>query len=298
MELHAAVDLYLIHLKVERGLAPNTIEAYAGDLGVLLGWAQQQEISRSEQLSPRQVVDYLLWLSGQGLAARTQARRLVALRGLYRFLCGHHGLSMDPTAGVELPRLGRPLPVVLSGEEVDRLLSAPDRSTPRGLRDAAMLETLYATGVRVSELVGLGMSDLNLERGYLAVMGKGSKQRLVPLGEQAMELVEQYLAEVRPRWARGHPALFLTHLRRPMTRQGFWKLIKRYALGAGIRCGLSPHKIRHSFATHLLDHGADLRAVQKMLGHADISTTQIYTHVSQARLRRAYDEHHPRARGG
>jgi len=284
-----------MYIKVERGLAANTVVAYAGDLAVFIDYAEKNDLSQTGEITPRVVVDYLLWLNGQGLSSRTQSRRLVALRGMFKFLCGHHHLDRDPTAAVELPRLGRRLPTVLTTDDVERLLAAPDRRTLRGLRDAAMLETLYATGIRVSELVNLGLSDLNLERGYVMVMGKGSKQRLVPIGETAMELIEQYLADVRPTWDRGHPGLFLTQRRRTMTRQGFWKLIKRHAVTAGITRGLSPHKLRHSFATHLLDRGADLRAVQEMLGHADISTTQIYTHVSQARIRQMYNDHHPRA---
>ncbi len=295
MDLHLGIDLYLMFIKVERGLATNTVEAYAGDLRVFYDYAAERDISETDVVTPRMVVDYLLWLNRKGLSSRTQARRLVALRGMFKFLCGYHHLSRDPTAAVELPRLGRRLPTVLSTDDVERLLAAPDRRTLRGARDAAMLETLYATGIRVSELVNLGLSDLNLERGYVMVMGKGSKQRLVPIGEIAMELIEEYLADVRPTWDRGHPGLFLTARRRTMTRQGFWKLIKRYALAADITHPLSPHKLRHSFATHLLDRGADLRAVQEMLGHADISTTQIYTHVSQARIRQMYDAHHPRA---
>jgi integrase/recombinase XerD len=218
----------------------------------------------------------------------------VAVRGLFRFLCAERYLAKDPAEAASLPRPVRRLPSVLSQAEVERLLAAPDRERPRGLRDAAMLETLYATGARVTELVTLRHSDVHLERGYVLVTGKGRKQRLVPLGEAAMDLIEVYCQRVRPLWDQGHPALFLTERHRPMTRQGFWKLLKSYARKAGIEVPLSPHKLRHSFATHLLDHGADLRAVQEMLGHADISTTQIYTHVSQARLRRLVEEHHPR----
>lgn len=295
MDLDRATDLFLMHIKLERGLAVNTVQAYAGDLRVFVDWATGRGLTEPGQITPRLVVDYLLALSRKGLSTRTQARRLVALRGLFKMLCAEHHLPVDPTAAVELPRIGRRLPTVLSAEEVERLLGAPDRRTPRGLRDAAMLETLYATGIRVSELVNLRLSDLNPERGYLMVMGKGSKQRLVPLGEQALELIDAYLTDVRPAWDRGHPGLFLTDRRRTMTRQGFWKLLKRHAAKEGITRPLSPHKLRHSFATHLLDHGADLRAVQEMLGHADISTTQIYTHLSRKHVLEAYRRHHPRA---
>ena len=295
MELTLGIDLYLMHIKVERGLARNTVEAYASDLRVFLDYCLSRDVTTTQGVSTRLIVDYLLSLAARRMASRSQARRLVSVRGLFKFLCGDRHLSQDPTAAVELPRLPRPLPGVLTTGEVEQLLAAPDRATLRGLRDAAMLETLYATGVRVSELVGLRVSALNLDRGYLTVLGKGSKQRLVPLGETAILLIEEYQSNVRPLWSVGQPELFLTHWRRRMTRQGFWKLIKRYARQVELPHALSPHKLRHSFATHLLDHGADLRAVQEMLGHADISTTQIYTHVSQARLRKLYDAHHPRA---
>ena len=295
MDLTQGIDLYLMHIKVERGLARNTVEAYAGDLRSFLDYCLRHEVVETEGVSSRLVVDFLLWLTGEGLSARSQARRLVAVRMLFKFLCGERHLAKDPTAAVELPRIPQRLPGVLGTEEVERLLAAPDRRTLLGLRDAAMLETLYATGIRVSELVGMRLADLHLERGYVMVFGKGSKQRLVPLGEPAILLIEEYLENVRPVWDRGHPGLFLTQRRRTMTRQGCWKLIKGHARRAGIKVAISPHKLRHSFATHLLDHGADLRAVQEMLGHADISTTQIYTHVSQARLYRMYDAHHPRA---
>jgi integrase/recombinase XerD len=294
MRLDDAIDRYLVHAKVERGLSANTIEAYARDLQVFADYGADRELEQAEQVSARTVVDFLLQQARQGLSSRSQARRLVALRGLFRYLCAERLLARDPTAAVEAPRIVRRLPSVLSTGEVERLLAAPDRATPLGQRDAAMLETLYATGIRVSELVGLRAADVFLQRGYVKVTGKGSKQRLVPLGEDAMEAIEDYLAETRPRWDGGHPALFLTARKKPMTRQGFWKRIRLHARQAGIRADISPHKLRHSFATHLLDHGADLRAVQEMLGHADITTTQIYTHVCQARLRRLVHEHHPR----
>lgn len=296
MDLARAIDLFVMHVKVEKALARNTVVAYAGDLARFLDHCLKAGIDRADAVTPRTVVDFLLVLSSEKQAARSQARRLVAVRGLFKFLCRERYLEQDPTATVELPRLSRRLPAYLSIEEVDRLLLAPDRSTPPGLRDAAMLETLYATGLRVSELVGLKLAELNRQRGYARVMGKGSKQRIVPLGEEALITIERYLATVRPLWdRRGHGALFLTHRGLPMTRMGFWKLLRRHAFTAGIHRPISPHKLRHSFATHLLDRGADLRAVQELLGHADISTTQIYTHVSQARLRRMYDAHHPRA---
>mgnify|MGYP001244562206 CR=1 FL=1 len=294
MRLDVAIDLFLMHVKVERGLARNTLLAYASDLQVFYEHQSAAGIEEVEEITSRSVVDFLLAQSRHGLSSRSQARRLVAVRGLFRFLCAERHISQDPAQSAMLPRPVRRLPSVLSQSEVERLLAAPDRERPLGLRDAAMLETLYATGARVSELVSLRRSDVHLERGYVLVTGKGRKQRLVPLGEVAIELIEAYCLQVRPLWDRGHVALFLTQRHGPMTRQGFWKLLKGYARKAGIEVPLSPHKLRHSFATHLLDHGADLRAVQEMLGHADISTTQIYTHVSQARLRRLVEEHHPR----
>jgi len=296
MDLTRAIDLFVMHVKVERALARNTVVAYAGDLARFLDHCLKAGIDTAEAVTPRTVVDFLLVLSNEKQAARSQARRLVAVRGLFRFLGRERFLEQDPTATVELPRLSSHLPAFLSVEEVDRLLATPDRSTRPGLRDAAMLETLYATGVRVSELTGLKLAEVNRQRGYAMVTGKGSKQRLVPLGLEALDTIEQYLLTVRPTWDRyGHGALFLTHRGKPMTRQGFWKLLKRHAFCAGIHKAISPHQLRHSFATHLLDRGADLRAVQELLGHADISTTQIYTHVSQVRLRKMYDAHHPRA---
>jgi integrase/recombinase XerD len=294
MDLAQAIDRYLIHARVEKGLAPKTVEAYSRDLVSFLDFCEDRGSGLAD-VDARLVVDWLLTLSGQGLSSRSQARRLVALRGFFRFLCGEGLLERDPTAQVALPRLTRKLPTVLTLEQVDQLLAAPDPTRTQGLRDRAMLETLYATGIRVSELTGLLLQNVNRQRGYVRVMGKGSKQRLVPLGLQALEAIEAWLP-ARVDWDReGHPALFLTRRGRPMSRQGFWKLLRRYAVLAGIAQPISPHKLRHSFATHLLERGADLRAVQEMLGHADISTTQIYTHVTQARMRKIYDEHHPRA---
>lgn len=295
MRLDEAIDHFLLHVRVERALARNTLLAYSSDLQVFYEHQVIEGIHRVEDVTSRQVVDFLLSQAKSGLSSRSQARRLVAIRGLFRYLCAERILVKDPAATAALPRPVRRLPTVLSAEEVERLLAAPDRKTPRGLRDTAMLETLYATGVRVTELVSLRLSDAHLERGYVLVTGKGQKQRLVPLGEAAVDLVESYVQKVRPLWDQGSPALFLTERHGPMTRQGFWKLIKVHAMKAGIQTPLSPHKLRHSFATHLLDHGADLRAVQEMLGHADISTTQIYTHVSQARLRSMVEDHHPRS---
>ncbi|HZS38527.1 MAG TPA: site-specific tyrosine recombinase XerD [Polyangia bacterium] len=297
MLLDSAIDLYLDHVKVERGLARNTVEAYGRDLGKFRRWCAKAGLDEAGAVESRHVLQYLVALAGERLQVRSQARNLVALRGLYKHLRAERHVERDPTADVELPRLGRPLPEVLTPEEVDRLLAAPDVKTPRGLRDAAMLETLYATGLRVSELVALKTADVNLEQSYLSTIGKGRKQRLVPIGDVACARIREYQAGARPGFdrTRAAAALFLTHLGRPMTRQGFWKLLGGYARSTGIRKRISPHKLRHSFATHLLERGADLRAVQVMLGHADIGTTQVYTHLSNARLRDVYKQHHPRA---
>lgn len=295
MGIDDAIDQFLAYAKVERGLSPNTVTAYATDLAVFSRFLLRRSTESAEDVSSRDLVDFLLAQSASGLSSRSQARRLVAIRGLFRYLSRERILAKDPTESVPLPQPVQRLPGVLSRQEVEALLAAPDLATRIGVRDAAMLETLYAAGLRVSELVGLRAADIHLERGYLRVMGKGRKQRLVPIGVLAVEAVDRYLGQVRPEWDRsGSAALFLTARGGPMTRQGFWKRIKVYGRAAGLPSAISPHKLRHSFATHLLEGGADLRAVQEMLGHADISTTQIYTHVSQARLRQMVEDHHPR----
>lgn len=296
LDLDRACDLYLDHLKVERNLAANTIEGYSRDLVRLRRFLDERGRARPDQVTGLDLTDYLLHLAGEQLGSRSRARALVAIRGWFRFLVAERYLERDPTETLDAPRIGRRLPDVLGEDAVDRLLAAPRRDTPRGLRDAAMIETLYATGLRVSELVHLRVVDANLERGYVRTFGKGRKQRLVPLGDLAREAIAAYLAQARATFVKDpkEPALFLTGRGRPMTRQGFWKLLRAYARGVGIP-DVSPHKLRHSFATHLIERGADLRAVQAMLGHADISTTQIYTHVSRARLVELYHRHHPRA---
>jgi integrase/recombinase XerD len=296
LDLDRACDLYLDHLKVERHLSPHTLDGYGRDLARLRRFLIDRGRAGPGDVTPLDVADHLVALARGKLAARSRARALVAIRGMFRHLVGERLLERDPTETIDAPRLGRRLPDVLAPEEVERLLAAPPLDTPRGLRDAAMLETLYATGLRVSELVALAADEVSLDAGYLRTIGKGRKQRLVPLGDVAIERLRAYL----PERARFHPrpsepALFVTHRGRRMTRQGFWKLLGSYARAAGIRQRISPHKLRHSFATHLLERGADLRAVQAMLGHADISTTQIYTHVSRARLLEIYRKHHPRA---
>jgi integrase/recombinase XerD len=285
LDLDRAVDLYLDHLKVERGLGARTLDAYGRDLARWVRFLTARGRVLARDVTPVDVVDHLTELAAEGLSAASRARALVAIRGVHRHLLAERYADADPTALVDGPKLPSRVPGVLGEEAVARLLATPRRDTPRGLRDAAMLELLYATGMRVSELVGLPAADANLAAGFVRVTGKGKKTRLVPIGQPARDAIEAYL-RVRPP---GGGPLFGT-----MTRQGFWKLLGRYARAAGLR--VHPHKLRHSFATHLLDRGADLRAVQAMLGHADIATTQVYTHVSRARLIDQYLDKHPRAK--
>ncbi|HVV83978.1 MAG TPA: site-specific tyrosine recombinase [Kofleriaceae bacterium] len=301
LELDRAVDLHLDHLKVERGLSPATLDGYGRDLSrALTAWTGRGR-RFVDDVTAADVTDHLLALAEAKVGARSRARALVALRGFFRHLVADHWLDADPTELVDPPRLPPRTPVVVGEDAVGRILAMPRRDRPRGVRDLAMLELLYATGVRVSELVGLPLADVNLRGGYLRVTGKGKKTRMVPMGGAARDAIAAYVEQVRPGWLRdpAQPALFVTERGGPMTRQGFWKLLGGYARAAGVRLPrgrVSPHKLRHSFATHLLEHGADLRAVQAMLGHADIATTQLYTHVSRARLVEQYRAAHPRAR--
>ncbi len=284
---------YATYLAVEKGLAPNTLASYERDLNKYF-YAMREK--QPEGITPADVRAFLAGLSDAGIAAPSIARNLAAVRGFHKFLQIDGLAQSDPTVNVETPRGWKRLPKTLSTAEVDALLVQPDQSTLLGLRDKAMLELLYATGLRVSELVGLRLQDVNLERGFLVVMGKGSKERAVPLGETAMDAVRSYLKRARPLLLKSgaSESLFLSARRRGITRQMFWERIKLHARAAGIVSSISPHTLRHCFATHLLDNGADLRAVQAMLGHSDISTTQIYTHVSRERLRQIHEKHHPR----
>jgi integrase/recombinase XerD len=295
--LDAAFDLFLVHLRVERGLAPNSVDGYARDLRRYLDDLDGQGVSDWRAVRRDHLLAHLDHLCGRGISARSQARALSAIRSLHRLLLVEKLAAADPTEDVQGPRSGRRLPQLLSRAEVDRLLAAPATRTPAGARDKAMLEILYATGLRVSELVGLSVNDVHLETRMLLARGKGSKERIVPVGAPAAVALRAYLAGARGRILKGRASkdLFVTPRGTRMTRQGFWKLLRRYARGAGIARRISPHKLRHSFATHLLAGGADLRAVQAMLGHADISTTQIYTHVERSHVRKVYAAHHPRA---
>lgn len=287
---------YLDRLAVERGLSARSVEAYGRDLGAFGAWLAEKGIALPK-VGRAELVRHLQARRASGLSARSSARLVSALRGFFAFAASEGIVSEDPTAHLSSPKSWTTLPHALSSRDVEALLSAPDEGEPLGLRDRAMLETLYATGLRVSELVRLERERVDLEGGTVLVLGKGNKERLVPVGREARAWIARYLRDVRPAVdVRRSPYLFLNRRGEAMTRQRFWQIIEKHARAAGIRGRISPHVLRHSFATHLLEHGADLRAVQMMLGHADISTTQIYTHVSRARLRSVYDEFHPRAR--
>jgi len=290
------LDGYLAHLRVERGLAQRSVEAYQGDLVRFALFVRQDLTKTFSGIDAGDVAAWLVALSRDGISARAQARKLSALRGFYKFLVAERKVTSDPTALVTGPRLPRKLPQVLTFAEVEILLAAPDAATPRGCRDASMIQLLYASGLRVSELVGLKLTDIDLDQSLVSALGKGDKRRFVPFGEIARDSLVRYLRDVRPRWAlKGESVhLFLTERGTGMTRQGFWKLLGRYARFAGVARSISPHKLRHSFATHLLERGADLRAVQTMLGHADIATTQVYTHVTAEHLRQSHARFHPR----
>jgi len=286
---------YLAHLAVERNLSPRSVESYERDLRQFATWAGATRLTVGE-VDRASIRDYLGSRRDAGLSPRSAARALSALRGFFRFLVATEALAADPTANILSPSLWRTVPQALSGPDIDALLAAPDTATDLGLRDRAMIETLYATGLRVSELVALTTDRVRLDPGFVRVIGKGRKERLVPLGLSAVSWIERYLECSRALLDRERrPELFLNHRGGPLTRQGFWKILRRHAKAAGIRTHLSPHVIRHSFATHLVENGADLRAVQMMLGHASLTTTEIYTHVARERLRRLYDEKHPRA---
>jgi integrase/recombinase XerD len=295
LTLDQLVDQCLNYMLVEKGLAAKTIEAYAGDLRAFLDFLKAQNIERIDQADTAALLKYVIDLRQNGRGPRTRARHLVALRGFYSFLVQAGQLPKNVAKMVDLPKSGLKLPEVLDVEEVAQLLATPDRKKPKGLRDAAMLELIYAAGLRVSELIGLMISAVNLEAGFVRVTGKGSKERIVPMGRKAMDCLQTYLQTGRPVLVQGLSRyLFVARAGKPMTRQGFWKLLRNYAMQAGITKKITPHSLRHSFASHLLEGGADLRAVQVMLGHVDIATTQIYTHVAQKRLIEIHRQFHPR----
>jgi len=292
----ALIDRFLDALWLEKGLSDNTLKAYRSDLEKFGDWAQRHA-NPIIAIRREDVLRYLSHRMGKGLKARSTARCLSCLRALYRYLLREKMLSDDPTLRVENPKLGRPLPETLTEQDVERLLAAPDTNTSMGVRDRTMLEVLYACGLRVSELTNLQLSEINLRQGVIRIVGKGSKERLVPMGEESIIWVTRYLAEARLELLKRNLAqdcVFPSNRGVAMTRQTFWYRIKAHAQTAGIQKELSPHTLRHAFATHLLNHGADLRVVQLLLGHSDLSTTQIYTHVAQHRMKELHQRHHPR----
>ena len=294
--LDILADQYLNYLVFEKGLSQKTIESYSSDLSRHLRFLRQKKIKNIVDVDTSLILKHLIALRDAGLGSRSCARHLVALRGFYRFLVQEKVLEYDPARLIDLPKSGLKLPDVLSVAEIELLLNVPDTDTHLGKRNAAMLELLYAAGLRVSELVNLNFLDVNLEAGFARVLGKGSKERVVPFGIHAKKKVQDYINVVRPLLLKDRVSryLFVARAGKPMTRQGFWKLLKQYAQRSGIKKKITPHSIRHSFASHLLEGGADLRTVQVMLGHVDISTTQIYTHVAREHLRKIHAKYHPR----
>jgi integrase/recombinase XerD len=299
MDICSTVNAFLTHVRVERGLSANTVTAYRRDLLKFDDFAKKRKLTL-ESVSRDNLVEFLASLYRQKLESRTVARHLVTLRNFFRFAQLQELISTDPSMNLESPKIRRSLPGYLRLEEIERLLAQPDDKTPLGLRDHAMLDVLYSTGLRVSELISLRVMDLDTAVGCVRCIGKGDKERIVPIGKKALALVERYLRDARPKLiGKGKQALattlFINRRGAPLSRVGVWKILSAYGRKAGLRSSLTPHMLRHSFATHLLERGADLRSVQLMLGHSDISTTQIYTHVVEERLKQIYKAHHPRA---
>jgi integrase/recombinase XerD len=299
MDISPTIAAFLTHVRVERGLSANTVTAYRRDLVKFDDFAKKRKLTL-ESVSRDNLVEFLASLYRQKLESRTVARHLVTLRNFFRFAQLQELISTDPSLNLESPKIRRSLPGYLRLEEIERLLAQPDDKTPLGLRDHAMLDVLYSTGLRVSELISLRVMDLDTAVGCIRCIGKGDKERIVPIGKKALALVERYLRDARPKLiGKGKQALattlFINRRGAPLSRVGVWKILSAYGRKAGLRSSLTPHMLRHSFATHLLERGADLRSVQLMLGHSDISTTQIYTHVVEERLKQIYKAHHPRA---
>ncbi|MDJ0828633.1 MAG: site-specific tyrosine recombinase XerD [Desulfobacterales bacterium] len=290
-------DRFINYLRIEKGLSNKTIESYSADLNCYFKFLHTHRIYNLSDTDTALLLKHLISLRKQGLNARSRARHLVTLRGFYRFLVKAKVLRCDPVRQIDLPKSSLKLPAVLSVDEIKLLIEAPNTDTPLGVRDKTMLELLYAAGLRVSELITLKTTDINREAGFVKVFGKGSKERIVPIGLYAQKQVDQYLEYSRSQLLKNRTSrfMFVTRSAKPMTRQGFWKLLKRYTLKAGIAKNITPHTFRHSFASHLLEGGADLRAVQIMLGHVDISTTQIYTHVAREHLKSMHQKYHPRS---
>jgi integrase/recombinase XerD len=295
-QLDILVDGYVNYLLVEKGLSEKTIEAYSRDLAEYISFIKRSKINHVSDKDTTVILKHLIELRDVGLAAKSRARHLVTLRGFYKFLVHEKVLKSDPTKIIDLPKSGLRLPDVLSIVDIKTLISMPDVKTPRGLRDCAMLELLYAAGLRVSELINIKLQSVNIEAGFVRVYGKGSKERVVPIGLYAKKKIDNYIKHGRSIVLKNQASkyLFVARAGKPMTRQGFWKLIKKYGVKAGIGKVITPHSLRHSFASHLLEGGADLRSVQIMLGHVDISSTQIYTHVAHEHLRKMHEKFHPR----
>lgn len=288
---------FIHYLTVERGLSKNTLLSYERDLKPFLQYLLDSGMTDVNQVHRQHIMTYLVGLKEAGKATSTLSRNMASIRSFFQFLLRDDKIELDPSVHLETPKIERRLPKVLSMNEVELLLQAPQESTPFGQRDRAMLELLYATGIRVSELISLTLDDVHLQLGFIKCMGKGSKERIIPLGSLAIQSIDTYITRGRGELTKKKKSmvLFVNHHGNALTRQGFWKIIKKYSKEIGIKKEITPHTLRHSFATHLLENGADLRSVQEMLGHADISTTQIYTHVTKTRLRDVYAKSHPRA---
>ncbi len=294
--MHEFADAYMDYLTIEKGLSANSITAYGTDLASYINYLSDNGIDDLGNADTTAVLGWLVYLTRQGLSAKSRARHLISIRGFYKYLTTEKLISANPLKDIDIPKTGRHLPGVISVNEVEALLNACDVTTPKGQRNLAMMEIMYGAGLRVSELVFLKVVDVNLDAGLVRVMGKGAKERIVPIGSKAKDAARLWLDQGRPKELKllSSDFLFIARAGNPMTRQAFWKIIKKYALAAGIARPVSPHTLRHSFATHLIEGGADLRSVQTMLGHSDISTTQIYTHISRDYLIKMHHEFHPR----
>jgi integrase/recombinase XerD len=296
MSLDNLADQYLNYLVIEKGLSEQTLISYSSDLARYLEFLKKKKIADVSNTDTRQILEYITVLRDLGLSPKSRARHIVSIRGFYRFLVQEKKIKTDPAKQIDLPKSGLKIPDILSVEEVGDLLEAPDGQKPTGARNAAMIELLYATGLRVSELVNLKMADVNMDPGFVRVFGKGAKERIIPVGKYAKDKINFYLNNARAVLLKKNISsyMFVARAGRPMTRQGFWKILKQYAIRAGIKKKITPHSLRHSFATHLLERGADLRTIQIMLGHSDISTTQIYTHLVKEHLKEMHERFHPR----
>ena len=291
------IDQYISYLLLEKGLSQNTLEAYSSDLNRYIDFLKDKNVMTVSENDTALILEHLSGLKATGLGATSRSRHIVTVRGFYQFLSHEKHIERNPAQIIDLPKKGLKLPNFLSLNEVKKLLETPDKKTPIGLRNSAMIEMAYAAGLRVTELINLKVQDINLEACFVRIFGKGSKERIVPIGMLAREVVDTYIKTSRPVLLKTHISqfLFIARQGKPMTRQGFWKLLKKYSRQAGITREIAPHSLRHSFASHLLEGGADLRSVQVMLGHVDISTTQIYTHVARDHLKKIHEKYHPRS---